>query len=393
METDALPPSAPEPDCAFRSEEPFIDYNGSGLVEFELRGGTDLSFPVTSWSPAVQSGQVETGCSVDALQETSVIEDHSAGGKSGGDQDISTTTSEQEKSVWTIPLQQVAAQKSSSRGQVEANDLMELLDEGKASKTSHTMKRIVYSGETMTHAILPHLTGHRSFLSPGSRPPSEGQPAVSQAPCVTLRASLKPDLSWSRRRIMQHVDVFTHLPPEDITYLTEVKNCLLFPPKPAVDSLFDAFIRHFLPAFPVLDRTELQILYDELGACHVSSPLLLHAILFDGCQYAPLSTIKACGFSGRLVARQYFHKQARLLYLFDCEKDQLRLLQSLILMSPWWTDYAEEKETRFWITCACNLAFSMGLHKAVPKPSTLSSNTRSLWRRVFWTLFVSDGEP
>jgi len=131
-------------------------------------------------------------------------------------------------------------------------------------------------------------------------------------------------------------------------------------------------------------------MYDDFVAGSVSSPLLHHAILFAACQYADMSVLEDAGFDSRRAAREYFHKRAALLYSMSCETNQLVLLQSLLLMSAWWTDHGEEKETRFWTTCACNLACSMGLHKAVAQDSILSTREKCLWRRIFWTLFTRD---
>lgn len=137
------------------------------------------------------------------------------------------------------------------------------------------------------------------------------------------------------------------------------------------------------------DRNELQKAYLSFRRGVLVSPLLIHSVFFAACQYVDEAILQDAGFEKRSMAQEYFHSRTALLYSLDCEKNQLVLLQSLIFISPWWRDYSEEKDIRFWTTCACNTAFSMGLHKAIPPSSRLSPHQRSLWRRIFWTLFVS----
>ncbi|KAK6374024.1 hypothetical protein LTS17_007994 [Exophiala oligosperma] len=234
------------------------------------------------------------------------------------------------------------------------------------------------------------MTGHRSFKSGNRQPANKNQTSTTPQQSISLVGSPIPGPAWRHMQLSSITDYFINLASEDVMYLTEAKHCLAFPPMAAVDDLFKAFVLHFLPAFPIFNRLQLRAAYDELACGHVTSPLVLHAILFCACQYAPMSTLEMAGFSSRQDAKAYFHQRATLLYSFNCEKIQLRLLQSIILISNWWSDYAEEKETRYWISNAANLAVSMGLHKAVPPSSKLNEKERSLWRKIFWTIFVRD---
>ncbi|KAJ3536868.1 hypothetical protein NM208_g6541 [Fusarium decemcellulare] len=295
-----------------------------------------------------------------------------------------------ESNVWTLPLEQIQSMGETNNYDLHAGGEV---DHGEGanniSMASKPNRRYIYSSNIVTNSVLPHMTGHRSFRSQGENPTTTLRPNAQPEEFIKLPVSHIPNSMWYRRQLT--TAPFDHLPGEDVAYLCEVKNCLHFPSPDVVLSFFECFIRHFLPAFPVVDRTQLQNLYNELMADdQVSSPLLLHAILFDACQYAPPEALKLAGFSSRLHAKTYFHHRASLLYFFDCEKEQVVLLQALIFMSPWWTAYGQEKETRFWITCSINLAFSMGLHRTIPSQSQLSSNERSLWRRIFWTIFMRD---
>ncbi|KAK6380202.1 hypothetical protein LTS17_005391 [Exophiala oligosperma] len=292
--------------------------------------------------------------------------------------------------VWTLALEEIDAREVDFQALDQSINPSHSRDVRRVAPGSESNKWVVYSGEIVTHFVLPHMTGHRSFKS-CNRPPTCNNPAATIAQqSVSLVASPMPDPAWNHMQLSSSVDCFSNLASEDVVYLTEVKHCLAFPPMAAADDLFKAFVLHFLPAFPVFDRHQLRAAYGELACGHITSPLVLHAILFCACQYAPISTLEMAGFSSRQDAKAYFHHRAILLYSFNCEKIQLRLLQSIILISNWWSDYAEEKETRYWISNAANLAVSMGLHKAVPPSSKLNEKERSLWRKIFWTIFVRD---
>ncbi|OCT49372.1 hypothetical protein CLCR_04579 [Cladophialophora carrionii] len=292
--------------------------------------------------------------------------------------------------VWTSPLDFVDALDVSS----PATQIIQppARRSGSVARSSSN-KRIVYADDTLTNSILPHMTGHRSFNASihqgqDDGPVDTGDMAMTQ---VTIVSPRPPSADWYGRQLQQSTNnPFSHLAVEDVAYACNVKHILTFPPLDVCDILMASFVRHFLPAYPVMDRMQLRETYSSFCRGTILSPLLMHSIFFAACQYTPECTLQKAGFKKRSVAQTYFHSRATLLYSLNCEKDQLVLLQSLIFMSPWWTDYSEEKDIRFWTTCACNLAFSMGLHKAIPSTSTPSSQRRSLWRRIFWTLFIRD---
>ncbi|OAL38296.1 hypothetical protein AYO20_02355 [Fonsecaea nubica] len=294
--------------------------------------------------------------------------------------------------VWTSPLDFVdgppephVALTRRSPSQNEAY----LSDQHRAGSVapSNGDKRIVYADDTLTHCVLPHMTGHRSFNASDSREGDRVEPDSLNVARVTISCSQAPSLTWFRRELDPTTKTFSHLVAEDITYLCEVKGVLAFPPVITCDLLMGCFVRHFLPAYPVVDRNDLQRIYLRFRRGTISSPLLMHSIFFAACQYMDENTLQEAGFKKRSTAQEHFHTRAALLHSFNCEKDQLMLIQSLIFMSPRWTNYSEEKDIRFWTTCACNLAFTMGLHKAIPPSSRLSQHQRCLWRRIFWTLF------
>jgi hypothetical protein len=118
-----------------------------------------------------------------------------------------------------------------------------------------------------------------------------------------------------------------------------------------------------------------------------SSPLLFHSLLFSACQYVDEEVLHSAGFSTVSEAKEYFFHRAKLLYIHNCEPDHLMILQSLILLSYWWTEFTEE-DMRYWLACVVTRAMSMGIHRTATKSLDISPWRNCLWRRIFWTLFV-----
>ncbi|KIX96494.1 uncharacterized protein Z520_07760 [Fonsecaea multimorphosa CBS 102226] len=184
--------------------------------------------------------------------------------------------------------------------------------------------------------------------------------------------------------------VFGHLSLVDVFFLTRLKNILYFPETSVAYDFFLAFRDHVLPTCPVIDRCEMTKVYDSFCSGHVTSPLLINSIFFSSSQYVSQESLTKAGFDSPHEAKEYFYERTTMLYALNCEHDQLKIIQALLFISTWWSDFSEEKGTKYWISCAANLALSMGLHKAVPVAARLSQQERSIWRRVFWTVYSRD---
>ncbi|OAG38538.1 hypothetical protein AYO21_07198 [Fonsecaea monophora] len=255
-----------------------------------------------------------------------------------------------------------------------------------AKQATRSHYRVVYAGETVNHSGLSPMTGHGRFHS--ERPPASKLPTVYQS--RSYPSSSLPSPSWIERSIVSDEDgigPFSDLPPEEEFYLRSMKKVLFFPPNGIMNTYMMAFLDHVLPEFPVVDRFKLASIYDSFLGGVALSPLLFHAILFCASQYVDNDTLKQTGFDTRMSAKEYFYRRAAMLYFLDCEQDQLLVIQAVIFISPWWSDYNEDKDTRYWISCACNLAQAMGMHATMSKWTQISPDERSLWRRILWTLF------
>jgi hypothetical protein len=194
---------------------------------------------------------------------------------------------------------------------------------------------------------------------------------------------------WVQADCQHHLDLLGHLPPEDRYYLFNMKKVFYFPQKSIGEALILTFFESVYPLLPIVDKNLVTDQFAMLYTGQQSSPLLFHALMFCACQYVDAQQLHNAGFGTITSAKSYFFEKARLLYQFNCEPEHTVVVQSLILMSYWWMDYTEEKDMRYWLSCAVNLALSMGMHKTVPKTLNMPTGRHRLWRRIFWTLFAS----
>jgi hypothetical protein len=111
--------------------------------------------------------------------------------------------------------------------------------------------------------------------------------------------------------------------------------------------------------------------------------------LFAAVGHCDASVITRAGFESRYAARQELFKRAKALYDADYETDKVTLVQSLFLMSAWWSSPTDQKDTWHWLGAAIGLAVTMGMHRATTD-SILSQHDQRLWRRIWWALYTED---
>jgi len=263
-----------------------------------------------------------------------------------------------------------------------------------SSPTQHpsgpVRKRVRFGDESLAHSILPHMDGHAELLViPSNRRAPQVDRQTLRLPATPKAARPCGKAPWLLADCQAHLDLLCHLPADDQYYLYNIKKVFHFPQRSFADQLLRIFCESVYPILPVVSRRHVMHRFEELYNRQQSSPLLFHAIFFVACQFADEALVRDAGFDTVQAAKIYFFQRAKLLYSFDCEPDHLVVVQSLVLLSYWWMDYTEEKDMRFWLSCAVNLAFTMGMHRTITKSFDMSPSRRALWRRIFWTLLVS----
>ncbi|KAJ5086240.1 hypothetical protein NUU61_007547 [Penicillium alfredii] len=157
-------------------------------------------------------------------------------------------------------------------------------------------------------------------------------------------------------------------------------------PSPAIcDTLLHAYFEWFHPCFPILDRPAVHQSYRD----GMISPLLLQAMLFIGVSLCADTALTTTGFNDRYQTKGVFYQRAKEIYDVGWETDTVVKLQSLFLLSCWRGGPTEERDVRFWLGAAINLAQKKGMH-IMSKLSFLSANDQKIWKRIWWALYVRD---
>ncbi|KAJ5307100.1 hypothetical protein N7476_007756 [Penicillium atrosanguineum] len=161
------------------------------------------------------------------------------------------------------------------------------------------------------------------------------------------------------------------------------ESALIFPSPAICDVLLHAYFEWFHPCFPILDRSQIQDEYHE----NKISPLLLQAILFIGVSICSDVSLNTTGYNDRYQAKGTFYWRAKEIYDVGWETDTIIKLQSLFLLSFWRGGPTEERDVRFWLGAAIDLAQKKGMH-VMSKLPFLSERDQKIWKRIWWALYV-----
>ncbi|RDL35491.1 uncharacterized protein BP5553_07422 [Venustampulla echinocandica] len=172
--------------------------------------------------------------------------------------------------------------------------------------------------------------------------------------------------------------------PEELTLL-RAKGAYDLPPKDVSEKLILAFFESFHPAYQVFDRGEIAALYEQ-GRL---SFLVLQTIYFIASTVCNNDLLRAARFNNRSQAQTTFYLRAKSLYDFDQERDKVRLTAVLFLFGFWWQGPEDQKDTWHWLGAAISLAQTLGMHRSTVR-SGLSPTHRSLWKRIWWSIYVRD---
>ncbi|EEU45285.1 uncharacterized protein NECHADRAFT_40529 [Fusarium vanettenii 77-13-4] len=159
------------------------------------------------------------------------------------------------------------------------------------------------------------------------------------------------------------------LPNRPQVEVTSLQDALIMPPRNISDRLISSFFNIMHPAFPVVNRRVFIEQY-KLGQ---ASPLLLQAVFLIAVTLCDDNLIQDAGFLDRATARKTYYLRAKTLYDVDHETDRSNIASALSLMGFWWNGPDDQKDS--WYCMA---------------RSELSQETRSLWRRIWWSIYSRD---
>ncbi|KAJ4305920.1 hypothetical protein N0V90_001453 [Kalmusia sp. IMI 367209] len=181
----------------------------------------------------------------------------------------------------------------------------------------------------------------------------------------------------------RHFHVFAtvekELAAEDLEYL-KVKGCFTLPVER--NELLEGYFRFVHPTFPVIDGHAFLQQYATHGFEGINL-LLLWSIFSVSASYVPTLKRKAC--------KEIYVARAKLLFDLSHENDKIVLVQSSLLLSFWFADTEDVKQSWYWTGIAFSIAQTLGLHSEV-KPTNVHVpvQQRSFWRNIWRCCLMRD---
>jgi hypothetical protein len=172
-----------------------------------------------------------------------------------------------------------------------------------------------------------------------------------------------------RRHFTIPSEVERTLSPEDLAYLGH-KGCFSLPPDSK--ELIRAYMLFVHPTFPILDAHAIVRQCADGGLDRINL-LLLWSMLSVAASYIPEHAKAAVKASW--VAR------AQLLFHLTEENDKIILIQSALLLSFWFAEAEDTKQSWYWTGIAYSIAQTLGLHLDSHEGSKVDREVRhNLWR-------------
>jgi hypothetical protein len=173
-------------------------------------------------------------------------------------------------------------------------------------------------------------------------------------------------------------------------------------PSPAISQkLLNTYFHYSLAALPILDQSRFLVTLEKGSFSH----LLLNAIYLVATIYCSDFVISEAGFPSRYAASLTFYQRAKDLYDAGHETDTIATIQATLLMCHWWSGLLDHKDSWYWLGISAGMAVALGMHQVwvysilsltepineYPRKSyiRLESNEQSLWRKLWWMIYVS----
>jgi hypothetical protein len=253
----------------------------------------------------------------------------------------------------------------------------------------------------------PNVPACVTFEDDSDNVGSDNRPAADDGLGETIRrvssthyeGPLTPETATNNPKQQQHSAEKLSLPAfiaplsnrilsEDLEFLI-LKEALTVPEPELRLEILRSYMFSVHPFMPMLDYKAFLYAVLEDGKDSRISLLLFQAVMFAGLHSLPLHVVSRLGFESTKHARETFFTRVRLLYEFDVESDNVAILQSLVLMSSWYSKWDARRHTWHWTGLAYDLARRMGLHRE-PTRTYKSAGVQRFRRRLWWSLYIRD---
>ena len=241
----------------------------------------------------------------------------------------------------------------------------------------------LYLGESWLLTYVVQKVINADAMSDGS------SPSTLQVPLPSTVSDKPENLGYDARLDAEETEIL------------KIRGAFLLPERRISDKLIQTFFECVYPAFPIFDREQFFQLYES----NQLSLLILHSVYAVASTMCEEEVIAESGFESRNAARKVFLKRAKALHDADYETNKVTLVQAAFLLSFLWNGSTDEKDMFYWLSIAIGNAQGKGMHrtwvslhfhvldKRSPSPrtkhSTLRLRDRRLWKRIWWSLYVS----
>ncbi|KAF2025620.1 hypothetical protein EK21DRAFT_93088 [Setomelanomma holmii] len=169
------------------------------------------------------------------------------------------------------------------------------------------------------------------------------------------------------------------LAAEDLEYLKS-KGCFNLPGN--CKELIKAYFQYVHPTFPVIDAAPFLQSYAVSGLKGINL-LLLWSMISVSASYVANSPQKAY--------KKTYANRAKLLFDLTQENDKIVLVQSALLLSFWFEDGEDVKQSWYWSSIAISVAQTLGLHCEIELAATTSPVTQlNHWRHIWQCCIYRD---
>lgn len=162
---------------------------------------------------------------------------------------------------------------------------------------------------------------------------------------------------------------------EDLAYL-KCKGCFSLPAES--DALVEVYFQFVHPSFPILDGPTFLRDYANGGINRINL-LLLWSMFSVAAGYVPEYAQRA--------TKEAFVQRAKLLFDLSHENDKIVLVQSALLLSFWFAEAEDVKQSWYWTGIAFGIAQTLGLHRDFSGSTT---EQRILWRNLWRCCMIRD---
>lgn len=202
-----------------------------------------------------------------------------------------------------------------------------------------------------------------------------------------IRPFMGPALSSYLAKHFNGPTGYANINRTDYTHLVQ-SGCFSLPNLNVCWKWIDAFFTKRLCQLPILVERKFREEYKDLT--NPPSLLLLHSILYCGAKYYDEPSWTTAEKLSHIEKTEILYNRALVFYEKKIELDLLCQLQSLLMMGTYKNSNVQcIRADPTFIRTSINLCYVLGIHNN-PDSLNVPEVTKRLYKRIWWTLFITD---